>query len=255
MLVDSHCHINFPELADRLPELFSEMQQAGVAYALAVSVSRETFVEVEALAQQYPSVFASVGVHPSYQDAEEFTLAQLLELAQRPRVVAIGEAGLDYHWCKGDLSWQHRRFITHIAAARHSGLPLIVHTREAAADTLRLLREYRAGKGVIHCFTEDVDFAREALDLGFYLSFSGVVTFKNAKKIQAACQYVPDDRLLVETDAPYLAPMPHRGQLNRPAYVRHTAEFVAQLRGQSFEHVAETTTDNFFRLFDKAQRL
>lgn len=254
MLVDSHCHLNFPELSAQLPELLKEMHDNNVAYALAVSVSHQTFVEVKALAEDYPQLFATVGLHPSHQDEHEFSREELITYAQHPKVVAIGETGLDYHWCKGDLSWQHQRFITHIEAARASDLPLVVHTREAAADTLRLLREQGANKGVIHCFTEDTAFARAALDLGFYISFSGVVTFKNAAAIQEACRYIPADRLLVETDAPYLAPMPYRGKLNRPAYVRHTAEFVAQLRQESFETVADTTTDNFFRLFDKAVR-
>ena len=169
-------------------------------------------------------------------------------------MVAIGETGLDYHWCKGDLAWQHQRFALHIEAANRSGLPLVVHTRDAAEDTMRLLREHQAHAGVIHCFTEDVNTAKLALDLGFYISFSGIVTFKNATAIQEAARYVPLDRLLVETDAPFLAPVPKRGKPNEPAYVRHTAEFVAQLRGDSLENIAAATTDNFFKLFDKIPR-
>ncbi|MBR7059441.1 MAG: TatD family hydrolase [Neisseriaceae bacterium] len=254
MLVDSHCHINFPELSDRLPQLLDDMRHHDVSYALAISVSRETFDEVENLANTYPNIFCSVGIHPAEKDAAEFTVAELLERTSHKRVVAIGETGLDYHWCEGDLSWQYQRFITHIEASRQSGLPLIIHTRKAGLDTLKFLREHNANCGVIHCFSEDVAFARAALDLGFYISFSGIVTFKNAKSVQEACCYVPNDRLLVETDAPYLAPVPFRGQLNQPAYVKYTAQHVATLRGQSFEEIAQITTNNFFRLFNKAQR-
>ena len=178
-----------------------------------------------------------------------------MKRSQHPRVVAIGETGLDYHWCQGDLAWQHNRFRVHIQAAKAVGVPLIIHTREAPKDTIKILQEEKADNGVIHCFSEDTAFAKAALDLGFYISFSGIVTFKNAQKVQAACKIVPDDRILVETDAPYLAPAPHRGKLNQPAYTRHTAEFVANLRGMDFEQLAHTTTDNFFRLFNKAKRL
>ncbi len=255
MLIDSHCHLNFSDLANRLPEIFTNMADNDVRQALAISVSRETFAEVLSLAEQYEHIFATVGVHPDQQDAAEFTQAELAEAAQHPKVVGIGEAGLDYHWCSGDLSWQHKRFITHIQAANQSGLPLIVHTRDAGADTLRLLREQQAQSGVIHCFTEDTAFAEAALDLGFYISFSGIITFKNASEIQAACRYVPLDRLLVETDSPYLAPAPKRGKINEPAYVRHTAEFIAALRGESFDTIAQASTDNFYRLFSKVPRI
>ena len=251
MLIDSHCHLNFPDLAQRLPEVLSNMAEAGVDKAIAISVSRQSFEEVHAIAQDYPNIYATAGIHPDDPEAEEFSLEELLERAARPKVVAIGETGLDYHWCKGDLAWQHQRFALHIEAANRSGLPLIVHTRDAAEDTMRLLREHQAHAGVIHCFTEDVRIAKLALDLGFYISFSGIVTFKNAKSIQEAAQYVPLDRMLVETDAPFLAPVPKRGKPNEPAYVRHTAEFVAQLRGDSLENIAAATTDNFFKLFDK----
>ena len=254
MLIDSHCHLNFPDLAQRLPEILANMAEAGVDKAIAISVSRQSFEEVHAIAQNYPSIYATVGIHPDDPEAEEFSLEELLERAARPKVVAIGETGLDYHWCKGDLAWQHQRFVLHIEAANRSGLPLVVHTRDAAADTMRLLREHQAHAGVIHCFTEDVHTAKLALDLGFYISFSGIVTFKNAKSIQEAAQYVPLDRMLVETDAPFLAPVPKRGKPNEPAYVRHTAEFVAQLRGDSLGNIAAATTDNFFKLFDKIPR-
>ena len=251
MLIDSHCHLNFPDLAQRLPEVLANMAEAGVDKAIAISVSRQSFEEVHAIAQNHPNIYATVGIHPDDPEAEEFSLEELLERAARPKVVAIGETGLDYHWCKGDLAWQHQRFILHIEAANRSGLPLVVHTRDAAADTMRLLREHQAHAGVIHCFTEDVHAAKLALDLGFYISFSGIVTFKNATAIQEAARYVPLDRLLVETDSPYLAPVPKRGKPNEPAYVRHTSAFVAQLRGDSLENIAQATTANCLRLFNK----
>lgn len=250
-LIDSHCHLNFEDLAARLPEVLANMAANQVALALAVSVSRDSFEQVHAIAEAHPNIYASVGIHPDDSEAEEFTLNELTERAALPKVAAIGETGLDYHWCKGELAWQHRRFITHIQAANQSGLPLIVHTREAADDTMRLLREHRAHAGVIHCFTEDTRVARLALDLGFYISFSGIVTFKNAAQIQEAARYVPLDRMLVETDAPFLAPVPKRGKTNEPAYVRHTAAFLAQLRGDTLENIAAATTANFFRLFAK----
>ncbi|WP_153718016.1 TatD family hydrolase [Eikenella corrodens] len=251
MLIDSHCHLNFPDLAQRLPEVLANMAEAGVDKAIAISVSRQSFEEVHAIAQNHPNIYATVGIHPDDPEAEEFSLEELLERAARPKVVAIGETGLDYHWCKGDLAWQHQRFALHIEAANRSGLPLVVHTRDAAEDTMRLLREHQAHAGVIHCFTEDVHTAKLALDLGFYISFSGIVTFKNATAIQEAARYVPLDRLLVETDAPYLAPVPKRGKPNEPAYVRHTAAFVAQLRDDSLENIAQATTANCLRLFNK----
>ena len=251
MLIDSHCHLNFPDLAQRLPEVLANMAEAGVDKAIAISVSRQSFEEVHTIAQNHPNIYATVGIHPDDPEAEEFSLEELLERAARPKVVGIGETGLDYHWCKGDLAWQHQRFALHIEAANRSGLPLVVHTRDAAEDTMRLLREHQAHAGVIHCFTEDVNTAKLALDLGFYISFSGIVTFKNATAIQEAARYVPLDRLLVETDAPYLAPVPKRGKPNEPAYVRHTAAFVAQLRGDSLENIAQATTANCLRLFNK----
>ena len=254
-LIDSHCHINFEELYNRLPEVLANMADKHVKQALAISVSRETFDEVRTIAEAHAHIYATVGIHPDSETATEFSLDELLHHAQHPKVVGIGETGLDYHWCSGDLTWQHTRFATHIAASKQSGLPLIVHTRKAAEDTLRLLRECGAEKTVIHCFTEDVAFAKAALDLGCYLSFSGIVTFKNAKEIQAAAQYCPADRILVETDAPYLAPVPHRGKTNEPAFAYHTAEFLANLRGESLETLAEHTTENFYRLFNKVARI
>ncbi|WP_369796854.1 MULTISPECIES: TatD family hydrolase [Snodgrassella] len=251
MLIDSHCHLNMPELAARLPQILENMAQADIQQAIAISVDKTSAAEVLALAEQHTNLFASVGVHPEDQNSVEISLDEFIVAAQHPKVVGIGETGLDYHWCSGDLTWQHARFRTHIQASNHTGLPLIIHTRDAGADTLRLLRENQAQQGVIHCFTEDTAFAKAVLDLGFYISFSGIVTFKNARQIQEACRYVPLDRILVETDAPYLAPVPKRGKPNEPAYVRYTAEFVAQLRGDSIITIEEATTANTYRLFNK----
>ncbi|WP_194240741.1 TatD family hydrolase [Snodgrassella sp. ESL0304] len=251
MLIDSHCHLNMPDLAARLPQILDNMVQADIGQAIAISVDRTSAAEVLALAEQHTNLFASVGVHPEDQNSVEMSVDELVAAARHPKVVGIGETGLDYHWCSGDLAWQHQRFSTHIQASNQTGLPLIIHTREAASDTLRLLHENQAQQGVIHCFTEDTAFAKAVLDLGFYISFSGIVTFKNAIQIQEACRYVPLDRILVETDAPYLAPVPKRGKQNEPAYVRYTAEFVAQLRGDSITSIEEATTANTYRLFNK----
>ncbi|ULJ60990.1 TatD family hydrolase [Wielerella bovis] len=254
-LIDSHCHINFEGLRERLPEVLANMHEKHVKQALAISVSRETFAEVLTIAETHEQIYASVGIHPDSETAAEFSADELVQHAQHPKVVGIGETGLDYHWCKGDLTWQHNRFITHIQAAKRAQLPLIIHTRDAGADTLKILREQQAEKILIHCFTEDTAFAKAALDMGAYISFSGILTFKNAKEIQAAAQYCPIDRILVETDAPYLAPTPYRGKQNEPAYVYHTAEFLAQLRGDTLENIAAHTTENFYRLFNKVKRI
>lgn len=256
MLVDSHCHLNFPDLVSHLPEALAAMQANAVSHALVIGVSLPDFPQVLALAEQHAHLFATVGVHPDNPEAEEPSEDLLLSLAQHPKVVGIGETGLDYHWCEGDLEWQHQRFRTHIRAARQAGLPLVVHTRESVADTLRLLKQEGADAcgGVMHCFTEDWASACQALDLGFYISISGIVTFKNAAQIKDVASRVPLDRLLVETDSPYLAPVPFRGKQNQPAYVRHVAEQIADLRGESLETIARATTDNFFRLFAKASR-
>lgn len=254
-LIDSHCHLNFEGLGNRLPEVFQNMENNQVKQALAISVSKSSFQEILTIAENHAGVFATVGIHPDNPDTEEFTLNQLLEHAQHPKVVGIGETGLDYYWCKGDLTWQHQRFITHIQASKQSGLPLIIHTREAADDTIRLLTEHQAERAVMHCFTEDIRIAKMALDLGFYISFSGILTFKNAKTIHEVAQYCPIDRILVETDSPFLAPVPYRGKQNEPAYVLHTAEFLAKLRGESLEHIAHHTTENFYQLFQKVTRI
>ena len=253
-LIDSHCHL--PLLERGLEEVLGAAADSGVSHLLCVAVDLETFPEVRRLAHAYPQVFGSVGVHPNSDLARmEPTVAQLLSLAADPRIVAIGETGLDYFRQSGDLSWQHARFRTHIQAAIACGKPLIVHTREAAADTIRLLREEGAERvgGVMHCFVEDWPTAQAALDLGFYISFSGIVTFKTATALQAVARAVPLARLLVETDAPWLAPVPKRGRPNEPAYVRYTAEFVALLRGEDILTLAAATSDNFFRLFSTAR--
>jgi len=257
MLVDSHCHIDFPDLAERLPELLSRMQTNGVGCAVCIGVNLEDFPRVIALAEAHPQLYATVGVHPEYTEAEEPDLARLLKLADHPKIIAIGETGLDYYWQKDRPEWQRERFRTHIRAALACNKPLVIHTRESAEDTLRLLEEEgaQAVGGVMHCFTENWEIAQRALDLGFYISFSGIVTFKNALIIKEVAQKTPLERILVETDSPYLAPVPYRGKQNQPSYVLHVAEEIARLRGISLEDVACATTDNFFRLFKNAIRL
>lgn len=253
MLIDSHCHINFPELKERISDVLANMKNNSISHALVVSVSQESFFEILNLIDAYPNLFGSIGIHPDDINNVEFSIEEMLLHSQHSKVIAVGETGLDYHWCEGDLTWQKNRFIKHIEVSNQTGLPLIIHTRDAGLDTLDIMREHQAKKAVIHCFTETQEFAKQALDLGYYISFSGIVTFKNAKQIQEVCRYVPDDRILVETDAPYLAPVPFRGKTNEPAYVKNTAEFVAGLRNQTFETIAKITTDNFFSLFEKAQ--
>ncbi len=256
MLVDSHCHLDFPDLAGRLSEVLARMGEHGVDMALCIGVNLEDFPQVLALAEADHRLYATVGVHPEYTDVEEPDEARLLALASHPRVVAIGETGLDYYWHKDRPEWQRQRFRTHIRAARRCGKPLVVHTRDSAADTLRVLREEGAGDvgGVMHCFTENWEIAEEALDLGFHLSFSGIVTFKNAAIVKEVAQKCPLDRLLVETDSPYLAPVPYRGKQNEPAYVKYVAEEIARLRGTSLDAITQATTDNFFKLFKHARR-
>jgi len=230
------------------------MQDNGVGYALCISVTLPDFPQVLALAEDNQNFFASVGVHPDYEDIDEPTVEELVNLASHPKVIAIGETGLDYFRLTGDLEWQRTRFRNHIRAAIASDKPLIIHTRNAAEDTLRILHEENAQQvgGVMHCFTESWDVAKKAIELGFYISFSGIVTFKNAAAIKAVAQQVPLNRILVETDSPYLAPIPYRGKINQPSYVKYVAEELAKLRGISLEEVSAATTQNFFRLFKHA---
>ncbi len=254
-LVDSHCHINFDPLGKQLTQILENARDQSVDYMLCVCVNLEDFPQVLALAQGHEHIYASVGVHPDYQDCRDPSVDELVALAQDQRVVAIGETGLDYYRISGDMTWQQERFRRHIRAARASGKPLIIHTRAAAADTLRIMREEQAQDigGVMHCFTEDWDTARAALDLNFYISFSGILTFKTAEALRQVAVQVPEDRLLIETDSPYLAPVPHRGKPNEPAYVRHVATKLAELRQCSFDHIAAVTTRNFFALFTAAK--
>ena len=251
MFIDSHCHINFPELAEKRDEVLSNMRQNEVTHALCVSVNLENFPQIQLLAEQHQNIYASIGVHPDHESDTEPTQAQLVQLAQHPKVVAIGETGLDYFRLKGDLEWQRKRFCTHIRAARECRKPLIIHTREAAADTLRLMAEENAAEagGVMHCFTESLEVALAAIEMNFYISFSGIVTFKNATQIKEVAQKIPLERILIETDSPYLAPVPFRGKLNQPAYVKYVAEEIAKLRGISLAEVGVATTENFRRLF------
>jgi TatD DNase family protein len=251
MYVDSHCHLDFPELSERLPEVLANMAAAEVEHALCVSVTLEDWPRVAAIARAHPQLSASVGVHPDSSDVEEPSVERLVALSRTEKIVAIGETGLDYFRASGDMSWQRERFRTHIRAARECGKPLIIHTRAAAEDTLRIMREEGAGEagGVMHCFTEDWETAQAAMDLGFHISISGIVTFKNAAVVRDVAARVPDERLLIETDSPYLAPVPFRGKTNEPARVIHVAATVAVLRDTPVEAVAATTTANFNRLF------
>lgn len=255
MFIDSHCHINFPDLAGNLPGVFDLMAANQVSHALCISVELEKFPDIRALAETYPNVYASVGVHPDHENCTEPTVEDLVALADHPRVVAIGETGLDYFRLTGDLEWQRERFRTHIRAARACRKPLVIHTRSAADDTLRIMREEQADEagGVMHCFTESLAVAEAAIELGFYISFSGIVTFKNAASLREVAAAIPLERMLIETDSPYLAPAPHRGQTNQPGFVKHVAEEIARVRGLTPEAVGEATTENFFRLFAAAR--
>lgn len=251
MYVDSHCHLNFPDLRARLSDILGEMAHNDVGHALVVSVTLQEWPGLIEMVRQHPHLYASVGVHPDYEGIEEPTVQDLLERAAYDKVVAIGETGLDYFRLQEPLEWQRSRFRTHIQAARESGLPLIIHTRSAADDTLRLMREEGADRGVMHCFTESWEVAQAAMALGFYISFSGIVTFKNATALQDVAQKVPLERMLIETDSPYLAPVPYRGKTNDPSKVVHVAEKIAELRGVSVSVIEQATTDNFFDLFNK----
>lgn len=254
MFVDSHCHLDFPELAQDLPQILSNMAENRVGHALVVAVSKPEWGRILDMAAAHKELYASVGVHPDYKDTEEPSVEDLLEAAQNPKVVAIGETGLDYYRGSEPFDWQRERFRVHIRASRQCGLPLIIHTRSAAQDTLRIMAEEGANEpgGVMHCFTESWEVAQGALDLNFYISFSGIVTFRNAVELQEVAKRVPLERMLIETDAPFLAPVPYRGKRNDPSKVRHVAEKIADLRGISVAEVEERTTANFFDLFSKA---
>ena len=253
--VDSHCHINFPELYQNIDSILSKMSSNKVTHALCVSVTLDKFPDIFKIANTYAHIFASVGVHPDYEDIEEPSVEELCRLAKENKVVAIGETGLDYFRVQGDLTWQRDRFRTHIKAAIQSNLPLIIHTRKAAEDTLKIMREEGANQvgGVMHCFTESLDVALEAIKLNFYISFSGIVTFKNATDLKEVVKAIPLDRMLIETDSPYLAPVPYRGKINDPSNLIHVAEEIAKLKNISVEEVGQVTTQNFFKLFSKCR--
>jgi TatD DNase family protein len=253
MFVDSHCHLDFPELSAQLDALLANMAANEVTHAMCISVNQTDWPRVVALAEQHANLYATVGVHPDHDGGAEAEVdeAYLLTRAQHPRVLGIGETGLDYYRLTGDLEWQRQRFRTHIRAARACHKPLVIHTRAASADTLSIMREENASeaRGVMHCFTETWEVARAAMDMGFYISFSGIVSFKSAQELRAVAQQVPLDRMLIETDSPYLAPVPFRGKVNQPAYVKHVAEALAQVKGVTVDEIAAASTRNFFELF------
>jgi len=258
MLVDSHCHLDRINLASydgEFPRFMESTLESGVEHMLCVSIDLESYPHMLELVEDYPQVSVSVGVHPNDFDGKEPDVEDLVALSRHPKNVAIGETGLDYYRSEGDLQWQRDRFRRHIAAAIACGKPLIIHTRDARQDTIRIMQEERAGDagGVMHCFTENWDMARQALDMGFYISFSGILTFKNARELREVAERVPMDRLLIETDSPYLAPIPYRGKPNQPRYVRHVAECMAELRDLPVERLAQITRENFFALFASAQ--
>jgi TatD DNase family protein len=255
MFVDSHCHLDFPEYADQLPDILARMKEAKVQNAMCISVDMPDFPKVLALAEAHDQLFATVGTHPDYEDTPEPSEDQLVELAKHPKVLAIGETGLDYYRMGdktyAEMEWQRDRFRTHIRAAIRANKPLIIHTRSASEDTIKIMKEEGASQvgGVMHCFTESWDVAQASMDLGFYISFSGIVTFKSAKDLQATCLQVPLERILIETDSPFLAPIPHRGKTNEPSWVAHVGQFIADLKGVPVEIVAKHTTENFKTLF------
>lgn len=257
MFIDSHCHLDFPDLAQNIDGVLAAMRDNHVDYGLCISVNLRDFPNVLAVAQAHDNLFATVGIHPDYENEKEPSVEELVHLAQHPKVVGIGETGLDYYRLKGDLEWQRERFRVHVRAAIEAEKPLIIHTRESAADTLKILREERAERvgGVMHCFTESWEVAQQSMELGFCISFSGIVTFKNAVALKELAQKVPLESMLIETDSPYLAPVPYRGKTNQPAYVKHVAEEIARLRGITVEQVGEATSANFFRLFSQAKPL
>jgi TatD DNase family protein len=256
MFIDSHCHLDFPEFQSRLPEVLANMKAAKVDHALCISVDLPDFPNVLKLALEHPHLYASVGVHPDYEDTPEPSLEFLVETAKKySKIIAIGETGLDYYRMADrsyeSLEWQRERFRIHIRAALAAGKPLIIHTRSASVDTIKILKEEGADQigGVMHCFTESYEVAKAAMDMGFYISFSEIVTFKSAKDLQETCKLVPLDRMLIETDSPYLAPIPYRGKINEPAWVAKVAEYIANLKGISLESLAMQTSSNFFECF------
>jgi TatD DNase family protein len=259
MLIDSHCHLDFDALSNDLDGVLMRMSEAGVGACVTISTRIEQFDKITAIAEAYDSVWCSVGTHPHNADEElHIEVADIIRLSQHPKCVAIGEVGLDYHYDNSPRAAQREGFLRHISAARETGLPLIIHSRSADEDMIEILED-EAGKGafpfILHCFSSGAELARVGLKLGGYLSFSGIITFKNANEIREVAAFAPADRILIETDAPYLAPVPHRGQSNEPAFVRHTAQELAKIRNISFEELAQITTDNFTRLFTKAKLL
>ncbi len=254
MFIDSHCHLNL--LAEEEGGIDAALDRAkanNIEHILCIAIDKKSCVEVVDIAQRYPNITASVGIHPNVEQ-EEFTVEELVQAASQDKVIAIGETGLDYFRSEGDLEWQRDRFRVHIEAAKQTKKPLIIHTREAREDTMSILESENAEQagGIIHCFTENWDTAKRALDIGFYISLSGIVTFKSAKELQEVAKKLPLDRILIETDSPYLAPVPHRGKTNQPAFVTHVAEFLAELRNDTVENIAATTTHNFRTLFPSA---
>lgn len=257
MYIDSHCHLNLlAEQSGGIAAMVAEATENHIEHILCIAIDKESIESVRQLAEQYPQLTASVGIHPNVEESGTLSTEQLIELATHPKVIAIGETGLDYFRSEGDLTWQRDRFRFHIDAAKQTKKPLIIHTREAREDTMSMLEQENArdAGGIIHCFTENWETAKRALDIGFYISLSGIVTFKNARELQEVAKRLPLDRILIETDAPYLAPVPHRGKVNKPAYVKHVAAFLAELRGESEEQIAKATTDNFYRLFPSVNK-
>lgn len=251
-LIDSHCHIPLLSEDMTVDEILSNAKENGVSHMLCIAIDLEGSPKIIELARKYENVSASVGIHPNTELQQEATVEDIISLASNDEVVAIGETGLDYFRSEGDLEWQRDRFRTHISAAKELDKPLIIHTREAKDDVIRILKEEGADEvgGVMHCFVEDWETAQAAMDLNFFISFSGIVTFKNAKELQQVAKQTPMDKMLVETDSPYLAPVPFRGKTNQPAYVKHVAEFIAELKEISFEQVAEVTSNNYYKLFN-----
>jgi len=255
VLVDSHCHLDCIDLADfdnKFDNLIQQTHNAGIEHMLCVSINLKEYPQMLEKVRPYPNISVSAGMHPMADETDEFSIEYLTRLASDDKVVAIGETGLDYYYHKGDPHWQQERFRAHIQVANKLNKPVIIHTRDAADDTLNILHEENAEQcgGVIHCFTETQDFAEQAMDIGFMISISGIVTFKNAETLRAVAKTIPDDKLLIETDSPYLAPIPHRGKQNQPSFVQHVAETLADIRGTSVEHIAEISRDNFYRLFN-----